>query len=148
MILRINRCLGYWPVSKSLFGVLTLGDSRYVSCETEWRDNQRNVSCVPNGFYALEPHNGTKYKATYALIGETVAHTRTKGFARFACVLHGATKGDQLKGCISFGTHAELSPSRAELANHRTSEIIGILDETPGPHYLIIEGGEYAGLGS
>ncbi len=85
--------------TKSVFGTLIGPSVQFLTCEREWRNNLPNVSCVPTGFYMLQPHNGDKYKKTFALIGETVAHH--VGAKRTACVFHRAVNGSRLEGCIA-----------------------------------------------
>ena len=116
--------------TKSIFGTLgsaIIGSPKFITCERAWKDNQPNVSCVPTGFYLLEPHDGTKYKNTFALVGSTVSHTVDPspvwltadlspvwltvdgaGVTRSACVFHKASKGSQLQGCIALGTSVTL----------------------------------------
>ncbi len=125
------------PETKSVFGTLHVkhGDStspRFITCEREWRANQPNVSCVPCGFYLLEPHDGTRYQDTFALIGSTVSHLGDgAGVTRSACVFHKASKGSQLQGCIALGDSIDMGHSAylnglnagkewlAELRGHR-----------------------------
>ena len=66
--------------------------------EREWRFNQRHVSCVPRDEYVLEPHDGGKYKNTYALVGDGVAHWPHEGKPRYACVIHPAVYPSDLQG--------------------------------------------------
>ncbi len=98
------------PDTKSIFGTLQSSTGpQFITCEREWKDNQPNVSCVPTGFYLLEPHDGTKYKNTFALVGSTVSHIGDgASVTRSACVFHKASKGSQLQGCIALGTSVTL----------------------------------------
>jgi hypothetical protein len=112
-----------------------------LSIERAWVDNRPNVSCVPAGFYYLEPHNGAKYKDTFALIGAHVSHISEPGVQRSACVVHKARTGLDLEGCLSFGTLVTLEASRPPLAVIKDSKVDALLEllrSLPGPHYLDI----------
>ncbi len=100
MRVRIHREL---EIGLSLCGTLWAPGFSAVSLEREWKANEAGKSCVPAGFYYLEPHDGTKYKGTFALIGADVSHSKETGVQRYACVLHWAKAGMYLEGCISIG---------------------------------------------
>lgn len=68
--------------------------------ERSWAYNKRNVSCIPRDEYRVEKHNGTKYKGTYALIGDGVSHEEQDGVPRFACVFHRSVFPSGLQGCL------------------------------------------------
>lgn len=109
-----------------------------VSAERRWADNEPFVSCVPAGFYVLEPHNGTKYRDTWALIGDTVSHTSEEGVPRSACVLHWASSGKGLQGCVSAGHELQVSSRAAALEGKAIGAILELLNARRGPHYLTI----------
>lgn len=130
------------PKGKSLFGTFTgVGNPfRSQSLEREWLNNQAGASCVPDGFYVLEPHDGPKYKTTFALIGETVSHIPTRNIDRYACVFHWASRGSGLKGCISLAKtflHEIDEPVRL-MQDQALAEFKTLLRATPETHYLII----------
>lgn len=44
------------------FGVLTVNDSpEFVTCELAWRNNDRGVSCIPQGRYKVRTHRSPKF---------------------------------------------------------------------------------------
>lgn len=46
------------------------GDDRIVECKTlelPWRDNQRNISCIPKGEYQVMKHYSPRYGYTFWL---------------------------------------------------------------------------------
>jgi len=128
---------------KSLFGILSGVDVRFRahSCERGWRNNESGKSCVPDGFYVLEPHNGNKYKDTYALIGQYVSHTYEKlsGVPRYACVFHWSSRGSGLQGCVSLGAYIGWPiDDTPVLGNPLLAPFMRLLKSNPGPHYLTI----------
>jgi len=126
--------------SLTTVGELDIGDYRYWTAERVWLDNQRNISCVPAGFYVLEPHNGSRYQGTWALIGDSVSHEEEPGVARFACVLHWATRGELLAGCVSTGMRLKrrTADGAVQLADNAVPNVLARLDAENGPHYLTI----------
>jgi hypothetical protein len=124
----------------SIFGRFTCGDLDLLSCERSWRNNEPGKSCVPAGFYYLEPHNGTKYQGTFALIGADVSHSKEIGVARYACVLHWAKAGMYLEGCVSVGHQLIVTPGTAWLDEPAINEVLAVLAARPAgeKHYLEI----------
>lgn len=71
--------------------------------ERPWAGNAPNVSCVPEGVYALEPHSSQRYQDTWALVGGTVSHFPAPGATRSAILIHAANVPGDLAGCIAPG---------------------------------------------
>lgn len=93
---------------------------------------------VPPGFYLLEPHNGPKFKDTWALIGENVSHQKEEGVARAAVLLHAGNRDEDSRGCILVGlSRGELGGEPAVLQSNAAMER---LRDTIGPRvaYLVI----------
>jgi len=132
------------PDSKSVFGELYQLDGGFQAhtCERMWDDNKAGSSCVPEGFYVLEPHNGTKYKNTFALIGETVSHIETPLIPRSACVFHWSAFGKGLQGCVSMSKTItfDIGNSSRLTKDQTLGEFRSLLQGDPGPHYLTISG--------
>lgn len=67
----------YFQNSEVTLGVLdvsSLGEEGkkvkpIYTLENPWKQNQENVSCIPEGRYQCEPFNGMKFKGVYHLIG-------------------------------------------------------------------------------
>lgn len=78
-----------------------------MSLEREWQDNRPNISCVPVGTYTLVPHSGAKYRNTLALVGHKVSYLPQQGVPRSVCVLHKASVGSDLQGCVAWGWHVD-----------------------------------------
>lgn len=87
------------------FGRLIVGDLKLWTVEKPWANNVPRESCVPEGEYTLEHHEGSKYKDTWALIGETVSHWPGEGKPRSTCVFHKGNSMHNVLGCIAPGLH-------------------------------------------
>jgi len=85
------------------FGRLIVGDLKLWTVEQPWNDNLPKRSCVPEGVYTLEHHEGSKYKDTWALVGETVSHWPGEGKKRATCVFHKGNTAGNVWGCIAPG---------------------------------------------
>jgi len=85
-------------------GILESSDNKIHLCTLEkpWKENQRMISCVPTGFYILEPHSSNKYPDVFALVGSTVSHY-PNGKQRDAVLIHVANLAEELQGCIALG---------------------------------------------
>lgn len=82
------------------YSIIAYGSVRFWIMEREWAFNLPGTG-VPKDEYRLERHNGTKYKDTWALIGDGVSHIQTDGVPRYACVFHAADYPSNLKGCLA-----------------------------------------------
>jgi hypothetical protein len=87
-------------------GMLTAGDFNCKTLELPWRDNQRQISCIPPGEYKVELRLSNKYgriywvrkvpDRTYILIHSgNYAGDKSKGFKThvMGCILLGKTHG-------------------------------------------------------
>lgn len=63
--------------------------------ENPWLDNKINVSCIPEGCYKCEPHDGSKFEDTW-LVKDVPG--------RSGIVFHTGNTASDTKGCILPGT--------------------------------------------
>ncbi len=120
------------PTEDGTFGVLL--DGSKPLCQTLEPTKLR----VPPGFYLLEPHNGPKFKDTWALVGEHVSHEQEVGVERAAVLFHAGNRDDDSRGCILVGlSRGELG---GELAVLNSKAAMSQLRTKIGPRvaYLII----------
>lgn len=127
------------PRSRSIFGTLIPeGRQRLLTCEREWKGNRPGESCVPTGFYILTPHDGTKYKNTFGLIGETVSHFQKPGIPRSACVAHWSSTGRGLQGCMAWGLEVIWGPTEAALTGKEAGKaLLDQLREDSADYHLL-----------
>jgi hypothetical protein len=133
-------------------GRLHVAQAAVFTLECPWIDENGRYpvgkpykSCLPSGVtYQLEPHNGEKYKHTWALINKDlgVTHEEERDGSRFACVLKGsrATRASHLQGCVLIGTELHLDGRTPVMfgRNVAISMIRSLLDFGDG-HTLRIE---------
>lgn len=79
------------------FGVLTLdGAPLCVTLEDPWRDNERQISCIPQGRYKIRKHTSPKYGLCFRV--DDVPE-------RSHILLHAGNTSKDTLGCILLGMH-------------------------------------------
>lgn len=79
-----------------IFGAMSRGGIPLcVTLEKQWRDNARNISCIPSGIYSCAPHNGAKYKNVWRL--DNVP-------GRDGILIHAGNFESETQGCILVGS--------------------------------------------
>lgn len=143
--MRVELERNYWPSEHGQPGLSVFGSIRAkafsaISCERGWLGNKPYLSCVPAGFYYLEPHDGRRYTGTFALIGAQVSHEVEGGVARSACVLHWAASGSGLGGCVSAGHRLVATVHDVGLERPAMQDLVKLLRGRPAGerHYLEI----------
>lgn len=63
-----------------------------VSLELPWRENQRNISCIPEGKYVCIPEQSKAFKS--------VIYRLQNVPERDGILIHPANNADQIEGCI------------------------------------------------
>lgn len=117
-------------------GLITLEDGTQIySLELPWRDNQKNISCVPPGIYKLIPYTSPKHDSTWYLENAELG-VGGAGFEREFCEIHSANWASQLEGCIALGlddkpmynAEGEVVPAveQSVLAINRIKNVLGI----------------------
>lgn len=81
---------------RGTFGVLIgqKGLPLCVTLEDPWNNNEKNISCIPEGTYRVKPHRGKKYKDTWIL--QNVPD-------RSAILIHTGNSQADTQGCILVG---------------------------------------------
>jgi hypothetical protein len=70
-------------------------DGKFVcfAIELKWHNNQRNISCIPNGEYTLKKYSSLRHPSTFEVVG---IKNRSK------ILFHSANKAStELEGCIA-----------------------------------------------
>ncbi|AUC15403.1 hypothetical protein BTO06_09750 [Tenacibaculum sp. SZ-18] len=66
-----------------------------LSLERGWRDNKKNISCIPEGIYPVVLEHSTRFKKKLWEIKDVPN--------RSECKFHSANYWHQLNGCIALG---------------------------------------------
>lgn len=89
-------------------GVMTDTDTGHFICctlEEPWKENKRQISCIPEGEYICKPHSGTKFQNVWQV---------TNVPNRAAILIHSGNTTDDIEGCILVGMeHGILSGKEA-----------------------------------
>ena len=75
-------------------GKLTVGDWSCYTIERPWKDNQSNVSCIPEGTYKCEPFSGDRFKDVVQILDVP---------GRTFILFHVANFPHDIEGCIGGG---------------------------------------------
>jgi hypothetical protein len=104
-LLRIDQSL------KATLGWLYV-DGRFFCCTLELPDldNQKQVSCVPEGVYKCVPHSSQKYRDVWRL--ENVPN-------REAILIHAGNTTSDILGCILVGTKHGVLRGKPAVLNSR-----------------------------
>jgi hypothetical protein len=78
--------------------------------ELPWKNNRREVSCIPTGVYRCVPHNGTLFKDVYRL--EDVPN-------RTAILIHTGNTVLDIRGCILIGLNTGRMQDRPAVIESR-----------------------------
>lgn len=89
---------------KQVTGTLTLMDGRkkVFSCKTlelPWRDNERNISCIPTGKYQAVKRVSEKYKHSYHIKSPGEQEVNGRSFV----LIHPGNYYTDIRGCILIG---------------------------------------------
>lgn len=76
-------------------GVLCIDDRpMFVTLEDKWRDNEKQVSCIPKGKYELIAHSSPKFGRTFQVMNVP---------DRDAILIHAGNTHKDTHGCILLG---------------------------------------------
>lgn len=76
-------------------GVLLVdGSPEFVTLEDPWRDNERMISCIPQGKYKIKKHNSPKFGKTFIVDNVT---------QRDHILFHAGNTHKDTHGCILLG---------------------------------------------
>lgn len=78
------------------FGVLLIDDEMIcVTCEDPWRDNERKISCIPEGRYKIRKHTSPTFGVCFR-VDDVPERTNI--------LIHAGNTSDDTLGCILLGT--------------------------------------------
>jgi len=94
---------------------------------------------VDPGFYHLVPHDGIKFKNTWALVGAEASHFPEPGIEKSTCLLHGGDTHEDTTGCLITGHSFHFVDSTPDIDGAaQAMELIRELLAKDVPHYINI----------
>ena len=100
-------------VQGATLGVLVIDSLSFATLEPKWVDNQRNVSCIPTGWYgaAFMPRSASgKYRNVWHIVDVE---------NRSGILIHNGNVVDHTRGCILLGErHGVIAQQPAVLSSH------------------------------
>jgi hypothetical protein len=125
-----------FQVNGATLGVLHGLPFTIYTLENEWKDNQRNISCIPSGEYDCIAHgweedSPVRFKKTWELNNVP---------DRSAILIHAGNFPEDTKGCILVGTGMKVDQSISQVTESRKA--LRTLQEYLGtrPFKIIIKG--------
>ena len=95
------------------FGELLMGDERLcVTCEDPWKNNQRQVSCIPAGTYECTPYSSDRFPDVWELIDVP---------SRSKILIHAGNTTDDTRGCILVGSRFGAVAGKPAVMNSRAT---------------------------
>lgn len=91
-----------WFDPERTFGELSEASHGFV-CYTMEPSLSDFAPLIPPGMYDLTPHNGPRFKNTWAVVGNGITHQPSPGALRSAILFHAGNLDDATKGCILVG---------------------------------------------
>lgn len=115
-----------WKMSDCTLGILTYGEFKCFTLELPWKNNERNISCIP----AAEAYIGKKHKSP--LNGDCIAINNVLN--RTHIQIHSANFIRQLRGCIAVGDSIKFLDGNniPDVTNSRNTlkALLAVLPET------------------
>jgi len=137
--LRIYRIADF---GHTMLSISKIGAAEFMGIECGWHDNVPFQSCIPAGEYLLIPHEGPKFRDTFAFVNENlgVSHEHKSDIQRYACVIHHARTARGLTGCLACGASVRMDYGYPVLVESASSvaHVLSVL-RWPGNRTAIIE---------
>lgn len=115
------------------FGVLCINDSpEFVTLEDAWRDNERQISCIPVGRYKLKLHRSPRFGLVYRV--EDVPQ-------RSDILIHAGNTHKDTHGCILLGMQfGKVGKDSAVLASRSALlQFMALMGNAPEAQLIVID---------
>lgn len=107
------KLIRYKRTSKETLGCLIINDQVFYILEPTWKNNQRNVSCIPAGIYQvnyLAKSNSGKYRPCFHI---------TNVINRVSILIHNGNVYKHTKGCLIIGMREGILSNNLAVLNSR-----------------------------
>jgi hypothetical protein len=114
-------------------GVLVIDDSpEFVTLEDAWRDNERLISCIPQGRYKIKLHRSPKFGLTYQVMDVP---------QRSHILFHAGNTHKNTHGCILLGMqYGRIGTESAILASRSAFlKFMDLMGNTPEAQLIVID---------
>ncbi len=117
-----------WTLTRKYLPKVTIGTlkdpdgvPRMLTLEEPWRNNERKISCIPEGVYTCVPHHGMKFNRVWHL--QDVP-------GRTAILIHSGNSTADIEGCILVG--GIISPAGSDLQISHSMDALNLLRKLIG----------------
>lgn len=119
--------------NNATMGVLCIdGSPEVVTLEDAWRDNEKQISCIPVGRYKLKLHRSPRFGLTY--IVQDVPE-------RSQILIHAGNTHKDTHGCILVGLQFGKSGSESAILASRSAflKFMELMGNTPEAELIVID---------
>jgi Family of unknown function (DUF5675) len=86
------------------FGIIQDSNFKSYTVEDPWKNNAKNISCIPEGVYQCKRTSRPKHGNTFVIINEDLGIAEyPKPGMRDSCLIHVANTILDVEGCIGLG---------------------------------------------
>jgi len=114
-------------------GVLVIDDCpEFVTLEDAWRDNERLISCIPQGRYKIKLHRSPKFGLTYQVMDVP---------ERSHILFHAGNTHKDTHGCILLGMQYGRIGSESAILASRSAflKFMDLMGNTPEAQLIVID---------
>lgn len=110
MKLTVRRITEY---QNATYGVLLIdGKPSFVTLEDAWKDNAKQVSCIPTGTYKIVRHKSPRFGKTYKVLDVP---------DRSEILIHAGNTHEDTQGCILVGLMFGVLGAQSAILSSRTA---------------------------
>jgi len=108
--LTVRRITEY---QNATYGVLLIdGKPSFVTLEDAWKDNAKQVSCIPTGTYKIVRHKSPRFGKTYKVLDVP---------DRSEILIHAGNTHEDTQGCILVGLMFGVLGAQSAILSSRTA---------------------------
>ena len=102
-----------------------------VTLELPWRDNERGVSCIPEGSYLVDPNDvSTRFGNNWAYVQDVVGRSRIG--------IHSGNWTRHSRGCILTGTFFMHDDEEGEGVGASRQALNALLEYAGGEEFMLV----------